>query len=35
MYKKLIEIEVDIKNGKKAEELFWLEIKKFIIKFDI
>ena len=35
MYKKLIELEVDIKNGKKLEESFWLETKKMINSFKI
>jgi hypothetical protein len=35
MYKKLIEVEVDIKSGKKTEESFWLETKKMIVKFKI
>lgn len=35
MYKKLIELEVDIKTGKKTEESFWLETKKLITKFEI
>ena len=35
MYKGLIEIDVDIKTGKKTEESFWLEAKKMITKFKI
>ncbi len=35
MYKRLIEVEVDIKTGKKTEESFWLEAKKMITKFKI
>jgi hypothetical protein len=35
MYKKLIEVEVDIKTGKKTEESFWLETKKMIVQFKI
>lgn len=35
MYKKLIELEVDIKNGKKLEESFRLETKKLINSFKI
>ncbi len=35
MYKKLIEVEVDIKTGKKTEESFRLETKKMITKFKI
>jgi len=35
MYKSLIEVEFDIKSGKKSEESFWLETKKMIVKFNI
>lgn len=35
MYKKLIEVDVDIKSGKKTEESFRLETKKMIAKFKI
>lgn len=35
MYKKLIEIDVDIKTGQKIEESFWLGIKKMITQFEI
>gem|GEM_PF-1828223 len=35
MYKQLIEIDVDIKNGKKLEESFRLETKKLINSFKI
>lgn len=35
MYKRLIEIEVDIKNGKKLELSFRLETKKLINSFQI
>jgi len=35
MYKKLIEVEVDIKSWKKLEESFWLETKKLISSFKI
>ncbi|HRU50063.1 MAG TPA: DNA polymerase III subunit delta [Candidatus Absconditabacterales bacterium] len=35
MYKKLIELDFDIKNGKAEEESFWLETKKLINSFKL